>query len=99
MEKRFSLKKLPLETMISLFIELYESGVDFVDFAADNTDPVQDKLVIFTREGYINPEYYNEKRLLNLQIEVKGDEYEAEYKLPPIIETKKLSDDDINSLL
>lgn len=99
MEKRFSLKKLPLETMISLFIELYESGVDFVDFVADNTDPIQDKLVIFTREGYINPEHYNEERLSNLKIEVRGNEDEAEYKLPPIIETKKLSDDDINNLL
>lgn len=103
MERRFKLEKIPVDVLLNLLVELYQSGVDFVDLTSDNSDPLQDKLVIFTKEGYINPDHYNEDRLNNLQIEIArdndDDEDEVEYKLPPIIETKKLSDDDIDKLL
>ena len=98
MKKKFNIEKIPLETLINLFIELYESGVDFVDLSADNSDPHQDKLIILTKEGYINPDYYDEKRLSEFEI-VRDDEDEDEYRKPPIIETRRLSDDDIEKLL
>jgi hypothetical protein len=92
--KDFKIEKIPLESLLDLLIKLYESGVDYVDLSADNSDPHQDKLVIITKEGYINPEYYDEEAL---------DEYEKfdeePKRLGPIIETRKLSDDDIEKLL
>lgn len=93
MKRSFKLQKLPLEDLLNIFIELYESGVDFVDLSSDNSDPNQDKLVIFTREGYINPDYYNEQRLSQFEIE------EDTPHKTSIIETKKLSDEDLNNLL
>lgn len=98
--KEFKVEKISLETLINLFIELYESGVDFVDLATDNSDPRQDKLVIFTKEGYINPDYYNEDRLSKFDIqEDDDDEDDSPPKPPTIIETRRLSDDDIEKLL
>jgi hypothetical protein len=97
----FKLEKISLETLINLFIELYESGVDYVDLATDNSDPRQDKLVIFTKEGYINPDYYNEDRLAKFDIERddEDDDEEEPPKNPIVIETRRLSDDDIEELL
>ena len=92
----FNIKKLPLDDLINLFIQLYESGVDFVDLYADNTDPHQDKLIIVTKEGYINPDYYNEEGLSEFEVEEDDD---SETKSPSVIETRKLSDDDIERLL
>ena len=102
--KVFKVEKISLETLINLFIELYESGVDYVDLATDNSDPRQDKLVIFTKEGYINPDYYNEDRLAKFDIQEDDDdddddEDEGPPRNPTIIETRKLSDDDIERLL
>jgi len=95
----FKVEKISLETLINLFIELYESGVDYVDLTTDNSDPKQDKLVIFTKDGYINPDYYNEDRLAKFDIQEDDDDEDDEPRPPTIIETRKLSDDDINKLL
>lgn len=94
--KKFKVEKLPLETLIDLFMQLYESGVDYVDLSADNSDPFQDKLIIITKEGYINPKYYKEEGLTNFE---KFDEKPKKPKKPSTIETKRLSDDDIDKLL
>ena len=94
--KDFKIEKLPLETLLDLLIKLYESGIDYIDLSADNSDPHQDKLVIITREGYINPEYYDEEALEEFE---KFDDEEPPKRLGPVIETRKLSDDDIDKLL
>ncbi len=99
MKRPFKIEKISLETLINLFIELYESGVDYVDLTSDNSDPRQDKLVIFTKDGYINPDYYNEDRLSKFDIEEDDDEDESPPRNPTIIETRRLSDDDIEKLL
>jgi hypothetical protein len=95
MNNKFSIKKIPLEDLLDLLIHLYESGVDYVDLASDNEDPTQDKLIIQTMEGYINPEFYDEEGLSQFD-QVEED---APKRKAPIIETRKLSDDDIEKLL
>ena len=95
--KDFKIEKIPLESLLDLLIKLYESGIDYVDLSADNSDPTQDKLVIITREGYINPEYYDEEALNEFEIIEDSDE-EPKRKMPKI-ESRKLSDDDIEKLL
>jgi hypothetical protein len=97
MENNFSAKKIPLESLLDLLIQLYESGVDFVDLNADNSDPKQDRLIITTLQGYINPEYYDEEGFS--KFEQIDDEDEAPKREGPIIRTRKLSDDDIDKLL
>lgn len=94
--KDFKIEKIPLESLLDLLIKLYEGGVDYVDLTADNSDPNQDKLVIITREGYINPEYYDEEGLAGF--EIIEDAEETKRKVPKI-ESRKLSDDDIEKLL
>lgn len=93
--KPIKVEKIPLESLLKLFIELYESGVDYVDLSSDSSDPRQDKLIILTRTGYINPKYFDEERLSNFDIEEDDDSFRD----PPTIEYKKLSDDDIDRLL
>lgn len=98
MKRNFKIEKLPLDTLISSLIALYESGIDFVDLTSDNSDPIQDKLVIFTKDEYINPDFYSEERLTKFQQDMEEEEDDTP-KRPSIIETKKLSDDDIDKLL
>lgn len=57
MKPTFKIQKMPLEDLLSILIELYESGVDYVDLTADNSDPQQDKLIIQAQEEYINPDF------------------------------------------
>lgn len=57
MKPIFKIKKMPLEDLLGILIELYESGVDYVDMSSDNSDPQQDKLIIQADEEYINPDF------------------------------------------
>jgi len=55
--KKFKVRKLEVDKLINLLMELYEKGVDYVDLTSDNSVPGQDKLVVHTRDEYINTEY------------------------------------------
>ena len=90
MKRVFKIQKLELDRLLNLLMELYESGVDYVDLSSDNSVPGQDKLLIHTRDEYINPEYKDKSRELNRE---DGDYDEEEDN------DSKLSDDDINGLL
>jgi hypothetical protein len=52
----FRIDKIPVESLISLLMELYENGADYVDMSSDNSVPGQDRLIIQTRDEYMNPE-------------------------------------------
>ena len=95
--KEFKLEKIPVEVLLDLLIQLYDGGIDYVDLSADRSDPNQDKLIIFTKESYINEEHYDPSKLINF--EMSEDDDEPKKLLPPRIETRKLSDDDIDKLL
>lgn len=95
MRRAFKIEKIPLETLINLLIELYEKGIDYVDLFSDNSDPTQDKLIIQTMDSYINEEFIKD----GVRSEDEDDEDDAPPRKPPTIETKRLTDDDINELL
>lgn len=104
MKPKFKIEKLPLDVLINLFIQLYESGVDFVDLSADNTDPNQDKLIIVTQDGYIDPKFSKENprgefEKLDYDEDDEDEDDEEDRIVPPNIEIKRLSDDDIEKLL
>lgn len=69
MKRIFKVEKLSIEALLSLLMDLYEKGMDFVDLTSDNSDPSHDKLIIMTKDEYINPEA---KR----QMEENGDSIE-----------------------
>jgi|SRR6187399_1394333 len=92
MKRVFKIQKLELDRLLNLLMELYESGVDYVDLSSDNSTPGQDKLLIHTRDEYINPEYKDKSRELNRE-DVDDDDYEDEDG------DSKLSDEDINGLV
>jgi len=83
MKRTFKVEKMPLEELINLLIELYENGADFVDLSSDNTDPGQDKLIVKTRDEYINPEYlkkFNDKiQNDDTYRKMDEDEYQKKY--------------------
>ena len=95
MKRTFKVEKLPLDTLINLLIELYESGIDYIDLSSDNTDPIQDKLIIQTRESYLASDLANRKDYS----EEDDEDENIVPKLPPTIETKRLTEDDLNELM
>ena len=98
MKRVFKIQKLELDRLLHLLMELYESGVDYVDLSSDNSTPGQDKLLIHTRDEYINPEYKGRTRELNRDDEEDDDDEEEEYDEKEDNDSK-LSDEDINGLV
>ena len=73
MARDFRVKKIPLENLISLLLELYEKGIDYVDLTSDYEDPTHDKLIIVTKDSYINPDYHK-----NLKDDDDNDDNDSE---------------------
>ena len=84
MKKRFKVEKLELDSLINLLIELYDSGVDYIDLFSDNKEVGQDKLIIQTRDEYMNPEWVAKN---------------AKIKRLPAPEDTKLTDESLNDLI
>jgi hypothetical protein len=111
MRRRFKIEKIPLDVFINILIELYEKGMDYVDLYSNDEDPNQDKLVILTKDGYINPDFMKDgirPEIIDNTDEVPGfedndddnDEDDVQPpKQPPLIEMRRLTDEDINDLL
>jgi len=104
MKRPFKVEKLPLDTLINLLIELYERGIDYVDLSADNDDPAQDKLIIQTKDSYINPTFTKEDGTRDFIADDEDDDDDDDDdiippKKPTTIETQRLTDEDINNLL
>ncbi len=90
--ERLLIKKLHIDTLIQIFTELYENGVEYVDLYSDvpeegEEEQEEDALGIHFSKEYMDPQYIDnfvdleEDNLSNDDIKVT------------------LSDDDINKLL
>jgi len=105
MKRIFKVEKLELEVLIDLLISLYESGIDYVDMSSDNSNPAQDKLIIQTKDSYINPKWQEGDIRDNVFIKGESDDDDdddddEDFDKPSSqIEIRKLTDDDINELL
>jgi len=78
MKKRFKIEKMELNSFIDLLIELFENGVDYIDMISDNSEEGVDKLIIVTKEEYMNPEWVKDnpdkiKRLNSGNTELTDD--------------------------
>jgi hypothetical protein len=106
MKDRLSIKKIPLKGLLEILTDLYEEGVNFIDFSSGVGTEDKDVLKID-----IQPEYMaSEEELANEELEDDDDDDDNEgedYKetirnlagKSSDITVTKLSEDDLNNLL
>jgi hypothetical protein len=82
------IKKVPLDEIIDVFMDLYNKGVDFIDIVASEKD--NRISVIFTEE------YVNQEAIDNFELD---DDDDDEIKSGEINITTKLTDEDFNQLI
>lgn len=101
--KDVTLRKLHLHSLIEILVDLYESGVDYVDFCGKN-DEEQDIVDIrFTKDYTVFRDKTEEEAMStireNFKKIVEGEEETEEQTPPPPTTKYKLSDDDLNQLI
>lgn len=84
--KTILIKRVPIEAVLDILHQLYDRGVDFVDFHG-KVEGDEDVLGISFAKDYMDPEYAQE-----------FDEFNSEELSNEDINVK-LTDDDINKLL
>jgi hypothetical protein len=80
------IKKVPLDEIIDVFMDLYNKGVDFIDIIATEKD--NRISVIFTEE------YVNQEAIDNFELDDDDEIKSGEINI-----TTKLTDDDFNQLI
>jgi hypothetical protein len=91
MARKLLIKKISLDEIIDVFVDLYNKGVDYVDLV--NTDEEEGKLsVIFTKE-YMCKEMQENDQFEILQNSVSKDNVDFNH------EESKFSEEDINDLI
>lgn len=81
------IKKVPLDEIIDVFMDLYNKGVDFIDLVASEKD--NRISVIFTEE------YVNQEAIDNFELDDDDDEIQS----GKINIITKLTDEDFNQLI
>ena len=103
-ENNVTLKKLHLDSFIKVLIDLYESGVDYIDLCGRNNEEQDVVDILFTKEYTIFKDVSSEEEAMQLIKDsfnrISSEEEEEEEDDVPSKTTKfKLSDDDLNQLL
>jgi hypothetical protein len=80
------IKKVPLDEIIDVFMDLYNKGVDFIDIVASEKD--NRISVIFTEE------YVNQEAIDNFELDDDDEMKSGEINI-----TTKLTDEDFNQLI
>jgi hypothetical protein len=62
------IKKVPLDEIIDVFMDLYNKGVDFIDIIASETD---NRISVIFSEEYINEEAIDNFELKDLEIDIE----------------------------
>ena len=62
------IKKVPLDEIIDVFMDLYNKGVDFIDIIASETD---NRISVIFSEEYINEEAVDNFELKDLEIDIE----------------------------
>lgn len=89
MAKKILIKKISLDEIIDVFVDLYNKGIDYVDLV--NTDEEEGKLsVIFTKE-YMCKEMQESDDFQLIQDSTEDIDFNEE--------DSKFSEDDINDLI
>jgi hypothetical protein len=83
------IKKVPLDEIIDVFMDLYNKGVDFIDIVASEKD---NRISVIFTEEYVNQEAID-------NFELYDDDDNDEMKSGEINITTKLTDEDFNQLI
>jgi hypothetical protein len=62
------IKKVPLDEIIDVFMDLYNKGVDFIDIIASETD---NRISVIFTEEYINAEAVDNFELKDVEIDIE----------------------------
>lgn len=65
------IKKVPLDEIIDVFMDLYNKGVDFIDLVASETD---NRISVIFSEDYINEDAKDNFESIQIDIEEEEDE-------------------------
>jgi len=90
-DKHVTIKKVHLDSLIDILVDLYDRGVDYVDIIGVN-DKVQDSIGISFSKDYMNTEL--RENFDKIPTTNKNQIKENKTKI-----NIKLSDDDLNQLL
>jgi hypothetical protein len=105
-ENKMSIKKIPLKGLLEILTDLYEEGVNYVDFSSGEGSDLKDILKID-----IQPEYMASEEELDQEEEDdddddddnEGEDYKETIRnlagKSSEIKVTKLSEDDLNNLL
>jgi len=88
------LVKIPLHEFISILVDLYEQGVDYIDIEGNNNEKQDSVNIIFNKEYMAEESLEPEDVMMNMM----SEEEEEEDNVPPINLNIKLSDEDLNQL-
>jgi hypothetical protein len=89
-----SLRKIPLDMLIQILEDLYNSGADYVDISGDtDVDGKQRDTIKFT----VKPEYLSD--FDTIEADDDGEEEEKLEIEKELDGSSRLSDDDINELI
>lgn len=100
--KRLTIRKVPVKTLLSILNELYTSGADFIDLhGIVNNVTKEDSITVSVPLEYMNQEYLNSLDKVEQKEEIDDDDDDDIPQLPPK-ETKymtSLSEKDIIEML
>ena len=79
-----SLRKIPLEGLIQILTNLFETGADFIDISGQQDDREDGPVDVI--KITVKPEYMSDDSELEIEVDIEGDK-------------PSLSEDDINDLI
>lgn len=92
--------KIPLHEFISILVDLYEQGVDYIDIEGNSHEKKDSVNIVFNKEYMADESLEPEDVMSNMMSEeVMGDDDDEDNEeIPPINLNIKLSDEDLNQL-
>lgn len=88
-EGQVILRKIPIDKLIDLLVEMYNKGVDFIDISGIPGED-QDKMAISFTEDYMSKDEDSEAKMID-----KGDSID----IADMLLDSKLSEEDLNDLI
>ncbi len=82
------LRKIPIDRLIDLLVEMYNKGVDYIDISGVPGEE-QDKMAISFTEEYMTKEEGEEAKQI----------IKDEFDIADILANRKLSEEDLNDLI
>lgn len=81
------LRKIPIDRLIDLLVEMYNKGVDYIDISGVPGEE-QDKMAISFTEEYMTKEGGEAKQIIK-----------DEFDIADVLANRKLSEEDLNDLI